>query len=147
MRMFLVGIAVIAIIAFRIVNGRSETLEPMPTPVTLSGGEPIVTIIPTQTPLPTATLAPLVHGDAERMRFAVGTYGSSYTLDSTVKTFVLWAAQDQKLRLAGDSTMRARLTTASGEDVYPVGGVVTLPVSGDYMLTVTGTRQFAIDIR
>lgn len=94
---------------------------------------------PTATPQPTPTLA---HGEAQRMRFAVGTYGGTYQAG----TWSLWAAQGQTLTLAGDG-MVARLTTDSGTDVPLIGDKATLPTSGDYVLTVAGVDQFSVDIR
>lgn len=123
-------------------------------PATASG-EPIVTIYPTSTPTTAPALAitvqatvlpALQHGNPERLRFANGAYGAAPRIDGQ-QTFVLWAAAGQRLRLAGESGLTARLTAPSGDDVALVDGAATLPADGDYVLTVAGVEQFSVDIR
>ena len=95
---------------------------------------------------PPSTATPLAHGEAQRVNFAVGTYGSTLATHRT-STFVLWAREGQTFRIAGAEGMTARLTAPSGIDVGLVDGDVTLPETGDYLLTVSGVDQIGVDIR
>jgi hypothetical protein len=92
---------------------------------------------------PSATVGPIVHGDPQRMRFQIGTYGDTYTAG----TWVLWAAAGQTLTLAGADLVNAKLTAPNGELVLLEGNKAVLPASGDYILTVAGLEEFGIDIR
>lgn len=148
MRMFFV-VLVIVIAGYVYVTSDGEPV--------VASGEPIVTLYPTQTPTTApslaitaqATITPTVvlnHGEPQRMRFTVGTFGTSAKVEGQ-QTFVLWAGAGQTLRLAGGSGLAARLTAPSDDDVALVDGAATLPASGDYLLTVAGVEQFSIDIR
>ncbi len=109
-------------------------------------GEPLVTVVPTVAPIPTATLAQL--GTPVRVQFDIGTYGTSLQVKGQ-KTFVLWARAGQVMRLTSDRTFAARMTAPNGDDVPFSQLAATLPSNGDYVLTVASDDSFTfwIDIR
>lgn len=121
----------------------TQPAEPSTTATSMPTVTPPVTPTATATPQPTPTLA---HGEAQRVRFEVGTHGATITMEST-QTFVLWAAEGQTMRISGREGMYARLTAPSGDDVLFGDDGATLPLSGDYLLTVAGTDAVSVDIR
>lgn len=140
-------IAILAVIWFVGTLAVENFFQPPTTPTAIVNSEPtgIIDIQPTPTvePEPTPTLA---HGEAQRVRFAVGTYGQTLTVDGQ-QTFVLWAAEGQVMRVSGQEGMVARLTAPGGDDVAFGERGALLPANGDYLLTVAGTDAISIDIR
>lgn len=144
MRSLLVAILIVGV---TIVAGRWAA----PAPVGATGGDPRTTIVPTvaaetPTPSPQPTATPLAHGVAQRVNFGVDMYGSNLTAHGS-STFVLWAREGQTFRIARAEGMMARLTAPGGIDVGLIDGGVTLPATGDYLLTVSGVDQISVDIR
>lgn len=118
---------------------------PTESPAAVVGhGEPLVTIVPTAVPKPEATPT-LTHGTAERVQFAVGTYGTTLTTEGQ-QSFVFWARAGQLMTLVGEGASY-RLTAPSGAEATFAENTVTLPETGDYTLTVAGASQIAMEIR